>query len=227
MRRRRRRRHAGDRTYPNSGRPLALDARRPARGSRACIHPRLPESTQRTATRDRARVQRTAPFGTTASSRNAPWGHAWMCPERARRTGRVTTPGAHARIPTMSSQRDQRRPRRPRSPSTGRPARSVRPRDPGPIRLSGHRPIQRSGGLPIVFRIALALAVLALGAGILYIGANGIGAVVSAIGATSGLHFRTSRRPRHPNRRSRPSAMRHRFANQASHTPHSRPATSR
>ncbi len=94
-------------------------------------------------------------------------------------------PGGHATIPAMTSRRDQRQTHvRPRSPSTGRPAPvKSRPRDPGPIRLSGHRPIQRSGGLPIVFRIALALAVVALGAGILFVGANGIGAVVSALGA--------------------------------------------
>ncbi len=94
-------------------------------------------------------------------------------------------PGGHATIPAMTSRRDQRQTHvRPRSPSTGRPAPvKSRPRDPGPIRLSGHRPIQRSGGLPIIFRIALALAVVALGAGILFVGANGIGAVVSALGA--------------------------------------------
>lgn len=76
---------------------------------------------------------------------------------------------------------------RPRPPSTGRPAPvKVKPRAPGSTRLAGHRPIQRGRGLPMIFRIALVVAVLALGAGVLYVGMHGLGAVVGGIGSTVG-----------------------------------------
>jgi hypothetical protein len=88
----------------------------------------------------------------------------------------------------MSTRRDHRQTHvRPRPPSTGRPAPAkVKPRAPGPTRLAGHRPIQRSRGLPLIFRLALVAGVLVLGAVVLYIGARGIGSVVGGIGSTLG-----------------------------------------
>ena len=88
----------------------------------------------------------------------------------------------------MATRRDQRHAHvRPRPPSSGRPAPvKVKPRAPGPTRLSTHRPIQRSGGLPLVFRLGLLAAVLALGAGVLYVGAGGMGIVVGGVGSTVG-----------------------------------------
>lgn len=74
---------------------------------------------------------------------------------------------------------------RPRPPSTGRPTPvKVKPRAPGPTRLAGHRPIQRSNGLPLIVRLGLIAAVLALCGGVLYVGANGVGMVVGGIGST-------------------------------------------
>jgi hypothetical protein len=76
---------------------------------------------------------------------------------------------------------------RPRPPSTGRPAPvKVKPRAPGPTRLAGHRPIQRSRGLPLILRLGLIAAVLALCGGVLYVGMNGVGMVVGGIGSTLG-----------------------------------------
>jgi Glucodextranase, domain B len=88
----------------------------------------------------------------------------------------------------MSTRRDHRQTHvRPRPPSTGRPAPAkVKPRAPGPTRLAGHRPIQRSRGLPLIFRLALVVGVLALGGVVLYIGARGVGSVVGGIGSTLG-----------------------------------------
>jgi amino acid transporter len=45
----------------------------------------------------------------------------------------------------------------------------VKPRAPGPTRLAGHRPIKRSRGLPMIFRIGLLAVVVALGLGVLYV----------------------------------------------------------
>jgi Glucodextranase, domain B len=86
----------------------------------------------------------------------------------------------------MTTRRDHRQTHvRPRPPSTGRPAPvKAKPRAPGSTRLAGHRPIQRGGGLPWVFRIALLAAILALGAGVLYVGARGFGVVVGGVGST-------------------------------------------
>jgi glucodextranase-like protein len=88
----------------------------------------------------------------------------------------------------MTTRRDHRQTHvRPRPPSTGRSAPAkVRPRTPGPTRLSSHRPIQRNNGLPIIFRIALAAAVVALGLGVLYIGVGGLGKVAGGLGSTLG-----------------------------------------
>ena len=88
----------------------------------------------------------------------------------------------------MSTRRDHRQTHvRPRPPSTGRPAPAkVKPRAAGPTRLAGHRPIQRSRGLPLIFRLALVVGVLALGGVVLYVGARGVGSVVGGIGSTLG-----------------------------------------
>jgi hypothetical protein len=88
----------------------------------------------------------------------------------------------------MATRRDHRQTHvRPRPPSNGRPTPvKVKPRTPGPTRLSGHRPVARSRGLPVIARIGLLAGVLALGLGVLYIGAGGIGVVVGGIGSTVG-----------------------------------------
>jgi hypothetical protein len=88
----------------------------------------------------------------------------------------------------MTTRRDHRQTHvRPRPPSSGRSTPvKVRPRTPGPTRLSSHRPIQRNDGLPIIFRIALAAAVVALGLGVLYIGIGGLGKVAGGLGSTLG-----------------------------------------
>jgi hypothetical protein len=86
----------------------------------------------------------------------------------------------------MTTRRDHRQTHvRPRPPSTGRPAPvKVKPRAPATTRLAGHRPIQRGGGMPWIVRLALIAAVLALSAGILYVGARGFGVVVGGVGST-------------------------------------------
>ena len=88
---------------------------------------------------DRARVHRTA---------------QGECADAARRAGAAgrTCGPRRATIRPMATRRDQRHAHvRPRPPSTGRPAPvKVKPRAPGPTRLSTHRPIQRSGGMPLV-----------------------------------------------------------------------------
>ena len=88
----------------------------------------------------------------------------------------------------MTTRRDHRQTHvRPRPPSTGRPAPvKVKPRSPGPGRLSARQPIKRSRGVPMVFRFALVAAVLALSAGVLYVGVNGFGIVAGGIGSTLG-----------------------------------------
>jgi hypothetical protein len=52
--------------------------------------------------------------------------------------------------------------------------------------LSGHRPIKRTGGLPMIFRVGLIAAVVALGFGVVYLGAGGLGVVVGGVGSTLG-----------------------------------------
>ena len=72
---------------------------------------------------------------------------------------------------------------RPRPPSSGRPTPAkVRPRAPAPGRLAVRGPIRRSRGIPVVGRLALAVAVIAVGAGVLYVGARGFGTVASSVG---------------------------------------------
>ena len=74
---------------------------------------------------------------------------------------------------------------RPRPPSNGRPAPTpVRPRAPAPGRLATRNPVRRRRGVPIVLQLALGLAVLALAAGVLYVGAGGLTTVAGAVGST-------------------------------------------
>ncbi|HYH94016.1 MAG TPA: Ig-like domain-containing protein [Candidatus Saccharimonadales bacterium] len=76
---------------------------------------------------------------------------------------------------------------RPRPPSSGRPAPvKVRPRAPAPGRLAVHTPIRRTRGIPFLGRVALAVAVVAMGFGVLYVGAGGLGTVATSLGATFG-----------------------------------------
>ena len=55
-----------------------------------------------------------------------------------------------------------------------------------PGRLAVHGPIRRSQGVPLAGRIVLALAVVALAAGVLYVGVGGLSTVAGAIGSTVG-----------------------------------------
>ena len=74
---------------------------------------------------------------------------------------------------------------RPRPPSSGRPAPApVRPRAPAPGRLAVRTPVRRSRGIPILGRLVLVVAVGALAAGVLYIGAGGFTTVAGAVGST-------------------------------------------
>jgi hypothetical protein len=57
----------------------------------------------------------------------------------------------------------------------------VRPVPPSPARLARHRQIERSRGLPLFAKAFLALAVVALGASILWIGSGGIGPFVASV----------------------------------------------
>jgi hypothetical protein len=86
----------------------------------------------------------------------------------------------------MTTRRDHRQTHvRPRPPSSGRSAPiKVKPRSPGPNRLASHRPIQRSNGLPIIVRIALAAAMAALGVAVLILAVGGLGKVAGGIGST-------------------------------------------
>src|SRR4029079_11049761 len=61
-----------------------------------------------------------------------------------------------------------------------------KPRSPGAGRLSARQPIKRSRGVPMIIRAALVAAVLALSAGVLYVGVNGFGIVAGGIGSTIG-----------------------------------------
>jgi hypothetical protein len=62
----------------------------------------------------------------------------------------------------------------------------VKSRAPAQTRLAGHRPIRRGNGLPIIAKIALVAAVVALSAGVLYVGSKGLGSVVGGLGSTVG-----------------------------------------
>ena len=79
---------------------------------------------------------------------------------------------------------------RPRPPSTGRPApERVRPRAAPSFRTPSHPPIEpnrRRRRLPLVFQLLLAVAVIALGAGVLYASTGGIGRILSSVGGGLG-----------------------------------------
>ena len=76
---------------------------------------------------------------------------------------------------------------RPRPPSGSRPAPAkTRPVAPSPTRLSRHRQIERRRDLPLVAKVFLALAVVALAGSIAWIGSGGIGPVVSAVAGSFG-----------------------------------------
>ena len=72
---------------------------------------------------------------------------------------------------------------RPRPPSSGRPTPvKARTRAPAPGRLTTHAPVRRSRGIPLPGQILLGLAVVAVGLGVLYVGARGFGTVASSVG---------------------------------------------
>jgi glucodextranase-like protein len=74
---------------------------------------------------------------------------------------------------------------RPRPSSSGRsnPVK-VQRRAPAPGRLSGHGPVRRSRGIPLIGRFALGVAVVAVAGLVLYVGAGGVGFVAGALGNT-------------------------------------------
>ena len=86
----------------------------------------------------------------------------------------------------MTTRRDHRPTHvRPRPPSTSRSTPvKVKTRSPGPNRLASHRAIQRNNGLPFVFRLALAVAIVAMGLLVLYVAVGGLGKVAGGLGST-------------------------------------------
>ncbi len=93
---------------------------------------------------------------------------------------------SRATIGAMTTRRGPRPTQvRPRPPSSGRPAPSkARPRAPQPGRITAHRPIQRGRGIPLIGKVALTLAVVALGAGVLYVALGGLRAVAGSVGTS-------------------------------------------
>jgi hypothetical protein len=74
---------------------------------------------------------------------------------------------------------------RPRPPAGSRPTPAkVRPRAPAPGRLTVRTPVRRSRGIPLIGQVTLALAMLAIAAGVLYVGVGGLSTVASAVGST-------------------------------------------
>lgn len=74
---------------------------------------------------------------------------------------------------------------RPRPPSSGRPAAlKVKPRAPAPGRLNSHRRVERTRKLPLPFQALFAIAVVALGGGVLFVANGGIGRVADAVGSS-------------------------------------------
>lgn len=74
---------------------------------------------------------------------------------------------------------------RPRPPSTGRPAPAkVRPRPSAAGRVASHRRVERTRGLALPFRLLFAIAVVALGAGVLFVANGGVGRAASFLGST-------------------------------------------
>lgn len=78
---------------------------------------------------------------------------------------------------------------RPRPPSTGRPAPiPVRARPPSSRRVTPHRPVPRSRGLPIIAKLVLAVAVAGLAGFVVYAGRGGLATLAAAFGnAVSGV----------------------------------------
>ncbi len=126
---------------------------------------------QRTRAPDRPRLQRSA----TKRPRRAPAGGV---PAASR--------AAHATIRAVTTRRGGRPPQvRPRPPSTGRPAPTkVRAAAPSSTRLAPHRRVERTRGIAFPFRLVLAVAVVALGAGVLLVASGGVGRAVASIGKT-------------------------------------------
>ena len=74
---------------------------------------------------------------------------------------------------------------RPRPPSGSRPAPAkVRPRAPAPGRLAVHTNVRRSRGIPLIGQLTLAVVMLAIAAGVLYVGVGGLSTVAAALGGT-------------------------------------------
>lgn len=74
---------------------------------------------------------------------------------------------------------------RPRPPSGSRPAPvKVRPRAPAPGRLAVHTPVRRSRGIPLIGQLTLAVVILAIAAGVLYVGVGGLSTVAASLGST-------------------------------------------
>jgi hypothetical protein len=92
----------------------------------------------------------------------------------------------HATIRPMTSRRGGRPSQvRPRPPSTGRPAPAkVRPRPSAAGRVASHRRVERTRRLALPFRLLFAIAIVALGAGVLFIANGGVGRAAAFLGST-------------------------------------------
>jgi len=74
---------------------------------------------------------------------------------------------------------------RPRPPSTGRPAPAkLHPRPSATNRVASHRRVERTRRLALPFRLLFAAAVLALGAGVLFVANGGVGRAADFLGST-------------------------------------------
>lgn len=74
---------------------------------------------------------------------------------------------------------------RPRPPSGSRPTPvRVRARAPAPGRLAVHTPVRRSRGIPLIGQLTLALVILVIAAGTLYVGIGGLSTVAASLGST-------------------------------------------
>jgi hypothetical protein len=76
---------------------------------------------------------------------------------------------------------------RPRAPSTGRPAPGkIRYRAPSETRLATHRRVEPQHGVPVVPRVVLIVAIVALGGGSLLLATGGLARAMSALGSGVG-----------------------------------------
>jgi hypothetical protein len=76
---------------------------------------------------------------------------------------------------------------RPRPPSSGRQSPPTgRTRAPSPARLATHGPIRRDPGVPWFVRLLLLLGVIAVAAGVVYVGVGGLGTLAAGLGSTVG-----------------------------------------